>query len=84
MSEIRAEVRGREAGQDKVVVEIAAPVEPRDGECSHRVTVRRADGSPDETYLAPDLDCALAVAGLLLTGLPVPRDYFRRDGGTNR
>ena len=73
-----------EAGQRKRLVEIAAPVEPREGDRGHRITLCRAGGGGDETYLAPTLSCALAVAERLLKGEEVPKRYFDFPNGDLR
>lgn len=65
-----------EAGQAKRLVEIASPVEPTEGARHHRISLMREDGREDESYLAPSLGCALAVAELLLRGEEVPKNYF--------
>ncbi|RJF82312.1 hypothetical protein D3877_19925 [Azospirillum cavernae] len=65
-----------EASRQKRLVEIAAPINPQDHARKHRVSLMGASGIAEETYLAPTLDCALAVAELLLRGEEVPKNYF--------
>jgi hypothetical protein len=71
-----------EAGKQKRLVEIAAPIEPRKNYRDHRITLLRSGGAGDETYLAPTLACALAVAECLLKGEEVPKRYFDFPNGS--
>lgn len=73
-----------DGGQAKRLVEIAAPVDPQGLARDCRVCLMRQDGTPDETYLTVTHESALTVAGLLLRGVEVPKNYLCPEGSDGR
>ena len=64
------------------VVEIAVPEgDPRPQERGHITSLMDRSGTRMESYFSPTLECALAVAALLLNGEPVPHDYHKAKDG---